>query len=108
MVDIGYKLVVREAVELAKLPASVKVFAWEESTITVNRQKAPGTIWKDRNVQVVFEKWPVAILQRQSGGEWDTPQTDAERLLFKKIEINVANPNGMIQLGKAIELLLGL
>lgn len=108
MVDIGYKLVVREAIELAKLPASVKVSSWGENNVTVNRQKAPGTVWKDRNLTIDFEKWPIAILQRQSYGEWDTPQNDAERLMFKKIEINVASPNGMLQLGKAIELLLGV
>lgn len=91
-----------------RLPASVKIENYGGNNITVNRQKSPGQIWKDRRVSVDFEKWPVAILQRQSGGEWDTPLNDSERLLFSKIEVNVAAPNGSHQLGKAIELLLGV
>lgn len=107
MVDISYRLVVREAIETMKLPDSVKVAFESGDTVTVNRQKSPGMIWKDRQININFEKWPIALMSR-GGGEWDTPKTEAEKILFKTIEINVAAPNGMAQLGRAIELLLGL
>lgn len=91
-----------------KLPASVKIVSYGEGSVSVNRQKSPGVIWKERSININFEKWPVVILQRSAGGEWDTPLTESDRLLFSKIEVNVAAPNGSHQLGKAIELLLGL
>lgn len=107
MVNIDYKMVVRGALELMKLPDSVKIASHYENIITVNRQKSPGQIWKNRQVHLNFEKWPVVIINRQ-GGEWDASMSEADQLLFKKIEINVAAPNGSHQLGRAIELLLGL
>lgn len=107
MVEIDYRLVVKGAIELMKLPDSVKITGWDQS-ISVNRQKSPGQIWKNRTVTIDFEKWPVVFLQRAAGGEWDGVKNEADILLFKKIEINVAAPNGSHQLGRAIELLLGL
>lgn len=103
--DIGYKIVTREAIELVKMPSSVKVAFDNGSSVTVNRQKAPGTVWKDRNIDLDFEKWPVVLIKRQPYGEWETPH---QKVLFQTIEVNVASPNGMYQLGKTIELLLGL
>lgn len=106
--NIDHKMVVRGAIELMKLPDSVKIISYGGNAVTVNRQKSPGTVWKNRELHLDFEKWPVVILRRQSGGEWDAPQTEAERVLFRKIEVNVAAPNGSHQLGRAIELLLGV
>lgn len=105
--EIDHKLVVKGAMELVRLPDSVKVVSQYGDTVTINRQKAPGQIWKDRQITLDFEKWPVVILQRQ-GGEYDPPRVEAERLLFRKIEVNVAAPTGSFQLGKTIELLLGI
>lgn len=107
MPDQDYIHVIREAILLAKLPESVKVAEGWDYMITVNRQKSPGMVWKDRNVNIDFEKWPVVKLKRQPQGEWDAI-TARDKILFNTIEINVAAPTGMIQLGKAIELLLGV
>jgi hypothetical protein len=107
MAEIDHKYVVRGALELMKLPDSVKIASHYDNIVTVNRQKSPGTIWKERQVMLDFEKWPVVILKRQ-GGDWDPPITKDDKLLFKKIEVNVAAPTGSHQLGRAIEMLLGL
>lgn len=107
MVDISFKLVVREAIETMRLPDSVRVASDYGNTITVHRQKSPGVIWKDRVISIDFEKWPIALLSRTSG-EWDPPKSEAEKVLSQTIELNLASPNGMAQLGRAIELLLGL
>lgn len=57
----------------------------------------------DRYLYANFGKWPIVGIKRSTGGSWTK-----DEIGFRTVEVNVAAPSGMHDLGRVIGLLLGV
>ena len=86
-----YLLIAREAIGIARLPSSVRASDGGSSVVMVSRHRIPGTI--DIQATIDFEKWPVVLINKYGSPTYS---------------VNVAAPNGLAMLGRAIGFSLGV